>query len=142
MFCDLHTLSFIFFPAVSCGLVQSLSIPSKRGKPCLSIFVRKCHLSTQLEVQWVYSGHLVYLQWGTVHALHAVYSGHCTLYVTTVCRFAALGLWPTYCRWHAAHVQCPTVGTLNAHCTPTALRAGKGENCQDLILKVMTSLIT
>ncbi len=27
-------------------------------------------------------------------------------------------------RWHAVHVQCPTVGALYAHCTPTALRAG------------------
>ncbi len=33
-------------------------------------------LSTQLEVQWAYSGHLVHLQWDTVHALHAIYSGH------------------------------------------------------------------
>ncbi len=41
---------------------------------------------TQLEVQWPYSGHLVHLQWGTVHALHAIYSGHCryTLYCFTV----------------------------------------------------------
>ncbi len=35
-------------------------------------------LTTLLEVQWVYSGHLVHLQWGTVHALHAIYSGHCS----------------------------------------------------------------
>ncbi len=33
----------------------------------------------QLEVQWVYSGHLVHLRWGTVRALYAIYSGHCFL---------------------------------------------------------------
>ncbi len=32
---------------------------------------------TQLEVQWAYSGHLVHLQWGNVHALHVIYIGHC-----------------------------------------------------------------
>ncbi len=43
---------------------------------CTTInWVRK-HQS-QLEVQWAYSGHLVHLQWGTVHALYAIYSGHC-----------------------------------------------------------------
>ncbi len=39
----------------------------------------------QLEVQWVYSGHLVHLQWGTVHTLHAIYSGHCSY---TVARYS------------------------------------------------------
>ncbi len=63
-------------------------------------------LGTQLEVQWAYSGHSVHLQWGTVHALHAIYNGHCSY---TVARYS---------------VQCPTVGALNAHCMPTALWAG------------------
>ncbi len=40
----------------------------------------------QLEVQWAYSGHLVHLQWGTEHALHAIYSGHCS---HTVARYSA-----------------------------------------------------
>ena len=34
-----------------------------------SIFV-----PSQLKVQWAYSGHLVLLQWGAVHGLHAI---HC-----------------------------------------------------------------
>ncbi len=42
-------------------------------------------LATQLEVQGAYSGHLVHMQWGTVHALHAIYSGHCSY---TVARYS------------------------------------------------------
>ncbi len=41
-------------------------------------------IHTQLEVQWAYSGHLVRLQWGTIHALHAIYSGHCSYTVSKV----------------------------------------------------------
>ncbi len=44
---------------------------------------------TQLEVQWAYSGHLVHLQWGTVHALHAIYSGH--TYVKRICTARTVG---------------------------------------------------
>ncbi len=47
--------------------------------------IRLFALYSQLEMQWVYSGHLVYLQWGTVHALPAIYSGHCSY---TVARYS------------------------------------------------------
>ncbi len=33
--------------------------------------ILKCQ--TPLKVQWAYSGHLVHLQWGTAHGLHAIY---------------------------------------------------------------------
>ncbi len=62
---------------------------------------------TQLEVQWVYSGHLVHLQWGTVDALHAIYSGHCSY---TVARYSVHTV-VTY----SAH----TVDTLYVHCIRT-----------------------
>ncbi len=50
------------------------------------------------------------------------------LYNNTVCLQCGLCIpYSAHCRWHAVHVQCPTVGALNAHCTPTALRAGLTE---------------
>ncbi len=63
--------------------------------------------SPQLEVQWAYSGHLVHLQWGTVHALHAIYSGHCSY---TVARYSVYTV-VTY----SVH----TVDTLYVHCIHT-----------------------
>ena len=45
---------------------------------------RWINYTTQLEVQWMYSGHLVHLQWGTVHALHATARTVGTLYCFTV----------------------------------------------------------
>ncbi len=38
--------------------------------PALQIWAKN-NGPSQLEVQWAYSGHLVHLQWGTVHALYA-----------------------------------------------------------------------
>ncbi len=50
---------------------------------------------TQLEVQWTYSGHLVHLQWGTAHTLHAIYSGQCSYVIsstTSACRYGPNGM--------------------------------------------------
>ncbi len=41
------------------------------------VMLDHCLLLSQLEVHWSFSGHLVHLR-GTVHALHAIYSGHCS----------------------------------------------------------------
>ncbi len=70
--------------------------------------IKKINDHSQLKVQWAYSGHLMHLQWGTVHALHQ--------------SIRAIGT--SHCRWYAVYVQCPTAGALSAHCTPTALQAG------------------
>ena len=65
--------------------------------------------NAQLEVQWAYSVHLVHPQWGTVHTLHAIYSGHCSY---TVARQSVHTV-ATY----SVH----TVDTLSIHCIHTAV---------------------
>ena len=66
-------------------------------------------ISPPVEVQWAYSGHLVHLQWGTVHALYVIYSGHCSY---TVARYSVHTV-VTY----SVH----TVDTLYVHCIPTVV---------------------
>ena len=78
------------------------------------------HFSTQLEVQWAYSGHLVHLQWGTVHALHAIYSGHCSY---TVARYSVHTV-VTYSvhTVDTLYVHCIHTVAYSAHCSYTVTR--------------------
>ncbi len=68
---------------------------------------------SQLEVQWVYSCSAHCRPTVKQYSVPTVRAVHMFHFLRT----------PLY-RWHAVHVQCPTVGALNSHCTPTALRAG------------------
>ena len=70
------------------------------------------YFRSQLEVQWAYSGHLVHLQWGTVHALHAIYSGHCSY---TVDRYSVHTVDTLY-------IHCIHTVAYSAHCSYTVTR--------------------
>ncbi len=75
--------------------------------------------TSQLEVQWAYSGHLVHLQWGTVHLyMHCMPS-------TVGTNFKCVVLYSG-----------STVRT-TTHCTPTALRAGIGRPHHKVEVKYM-----
>ncbi len=80
------------------------------------------YFRSQLEVQWAYSGHLVHLQWGsgTVHALHAIYSGHCSY---TVARYTVhtVGIYSVH-TVDTLYVHCIHTVAFSAHCSYTVTR--------------------
>ncbi len=79
---------FVFLSVLFCTIYSKDSFP----------------LRSQLEVQWAFSAPI---QWGTVHALHVIYNGHCSY---TVVRYSVHTV-VTY----SVH----SVDTLYVHCIQT-----------------------